>query len=267
MIVRSKPCPFCVTTWLATAAFLLLLTPAAIAPLRAENAQQATLSEAGKSDNAKPVAVAAENANGRMTPCRRRLGQAKQYQAQRRASPKRRSRRSSRSQVRQAIFSAACRAWRPRAPPRALGSLPHVARKLAAGEPVVIIAFGSSSTAGYGTSSPEFTYPNRLSAQLHRKYPGADITVINRGRGGEDAPEMMKRLQTEVLDAKPDMVIWQVGTNAILPQPRSRCDRADGAGWRRPYSGRRRRSRAGRSAIFSSRSPSIRKARARWSGF
>jgi hypothetical protein len=27
---------------------------------------------------------------------------------------------------------------------------------------------------------------------------------------------MMKRLQSEVIDAKPDMVIWQVGTNAVL---------------------------------------------------
>jgi lysophospholipase L1-like esterase len=95
-------------------------------------------------------------------------------------------------------------------------ALPHVVHKLAAGEPVVIVAFGSSSTQGYGTSAPEFTYPNRLAAQLHRKYPTADITVINRGRGGETAVEMMKRLQAEVTDMKPDLVIWQVGTNAVL---------------------------------------------------
>ena len=27
---------------------------------------------------------------------------------------------------------------------------------------------------------------------------------------------MMKRLQAEVIDMKPDLVIWQVGTNAVL---------------------------------------------------
>jgi lysophospholipase L1-like esterase len=97
-----------------------------------------------------------------------------------------------------------------------MGSLPRVAGKLAAGEPVKIIAFGSSSTAGYGASSPEFNYPNRLAVQLHRQYPTADITVINRGQGGEDAVEMMKRLQTSVIDMHPDLVIWQVGTNAVL---------------------------------------------------
>jgi lysophospholipase L1-like esterase len=94
--------------------------------------------------------------------------------------------------------------------------LPHVAAKLAANKPVLIIAFGSSSTEGYGATSPEFNYPNRLAAQLHRRFPRTHITVLNRGKGGEDAPEMMKRLQAEVIAAKPDMVIWQVGTNAVL---------------------------------------------------
>ena len=104
----------------------------------------------------------------------------------------------------------------PKGGSKSMGSLPHVAGKLAAGQPVTIVAFGSSSTQGYGSTSPEFNYPNRLAAQLHRQYPGADITVLNHGVGGEDAPEMMKRLQTSVLDAKPDLVIWQVGTNAVL---------------------------------------------------
>jgi lysophospholipase L1-like esterase len=104
----------------------------------------------------------------------------------------------------------------PKGGSKSMGSLPRVATKLAAGQPVVIIAFGSSSTAGFGATSPEFNYPNRLAAQLHRQYPTADITVINRGQGGEDAPEMMKRLQTSVIDMHPDLVIWQVGTNAVL---------------------------------------------------
>lgn len=95
-------------------------------------------------------------------------------------------------------------------------SLPHVARKIAAGEHVSIIAFGSSSTASYGASSPAFQYPNRLADQLRRRYPNADITVMNQGIGGEDTPEMMKRLKTSVIDQKPDLVIWQLGTNTII---------------------------------------------------
>jgi lysophospholipase L1-like esterase len=105
---------------------------------------------------------------------------------------------------------------KPKGGMQAMGTLPHVASKLAAGKPVVIVAFGSSSTEGFGSTSPEYTYPNRLAAQLHRTYPKADITVLNRGRGGEDTPEMMGRLQNEVLSAHPDLVIWQAGTNAVL---------------------------------------------------
>jgi lysophospholipase L1-like esterase len=104
----------------------------------------------------------------------------------------------------------------PKGGAQPLGSLPHVAKKLVDGDPVVIIAFGSSSTAGTGASAPEFTYPSRLAAQLKRHYPTANITVVNAGIGGEDAPEMMKRLQAAVIDQHPDLVIWQVGTNAVL---------------------------------------------------
>ena len=104
----------------------------------------------------------------------------------------------------------------PKGASRSMGSLPRVASKLVAGEPVVIVAFGSSSTAGFGATTPEFNYPNRLAAQLRRQYPTAYISVVNAGKGGEDAPEMMKRLQTSVIDLHPDLVIWQVGTNAVL---------------------------------------------------
>ena len=104
----------------------------------------------------------------------------------------------------------------PKGGAQTVGSLPHVANRLIAAQPVLIVAFGSSSTAGTGASAPEFTYPNRLAAQLKRQYPTADITVVNAGVGGEDAPEMMKRLQNAVIDRKPDLVIWQVGTNAVL---------------------------------------------------
>jgi lysophospholipase L1-like esterase len=104
----------------------------------------------------------------------------------------------------------------PKGVAKTVRALPRIARKLAERKPVTILAFGSSSTEGYGSTAPEFTYPNRLAAQLKRKYPTADIKVLNRGKGGEDAPEMLHRLKRAVIDEKPDLVIWQVGTNAIL---------------------------------------------------
>ena len=204
--------PFCRMRSLAMPAIaaLVLLMPGQVLPALAQGAQagqQATLSDRAdraKSDTVKPQATGGNVAA--VDP----------------ANPQQKSLTSKAiEKVKEVAKSASDIFSRvPCLPPkggaRKMGSLPHVASKLASGEPVVIIAFGSSSTSGYGTTSPEFTYPNRLAAQLHRQYPSADITVVNRGQGGEDAPEMMKRLQTAVLDMHPDLVIWQVGTNAVL---------------------------------------------------
>jgi lysophospholipase L1-like esterase len=209
--------PFCVFA-------IALLTSAAAVSASADNAQHAALFDGTKVD-AKPAAPVAEKSAQAAPADDAGAPSASQAQPQNQAPPTSLTEKSltdrAIDKVRQVAKTASDIFSRvpclpPKGAPRTVGSLPRVAHKLAAGEPVVIIAFGSSSTQGYGASSPEFTYPSRLAAQLKRKYPTADITVINRGHGGDDAPEMMKRLQTEVIDAHPDMVIWQVGTNAIL---------------------------------------------------
>ena len=40
--------------------------------------------------------------------------------------------------------------------------------------------------------------------------------MINRGVGGEEAREMLARFGEGVIAQKPDLVIWQVGTNSVL---------------------------------------------------
>jgi lysophospholipase L1-like esterase len=197
--------PFCLTASLAAPAMaaLLVLTPAS-----SSRAQQAAQATAAPQQSANPAPAAPSQTTVAATSPEQRGITARAI-----------------DKVKQVAKSAGDIFSRvPCLPPKdaskggakAMGSLPHVAAKLVAGKPVVIVAFGSSSTAGFGASSPEFNYPNRLAAQLRRHYPTADITVVNAGVGGEDAPEMMKRLQTQVIDVHPDMVIWQVGTNAVL---------------------------------------------------
>src|SRR5260370_46582 len=44
----------------------------------------------------------------------------------------------------------------------------------------------------------------------------ADLTVVSRGRGAKDGREVMKGVGVGVLDMKPDLVIGQVGTTAVL---------------------------------------------------
>jgi lysophospholipase L1-like esterase len=94
--------------------------------------------------------------------------------------------------------------------------LPRLAARLRAGEPVTIVAVGSSSTAGAGASSPAASYPSRLAAELAALFPESSIRVVNRGVNGEEAPQMIARFDSEVISEKPDLVLWQVGTNALL---------------------------------------------------
>ena len=212
--------PFCPTSSLAIAALasFALLTPASMLPARAEAAQpgqQATLSDEARADGNKATMAQTGGAAGgniaAVEPGKADVANPSQKSITTKAIEKVKEVAKSASDI---FNRVPC--LPPKGGARKLGSLPHVASKLAAGEPVVIIAFGSSSTQGFGSTSPDFNYPNRLAAQLRRQYPTADITVVNAGKGGEDAPEMMKRLQTAVLDRYPDMVIWQVGTNAVL---------------------------------------------------
>jgi acyl-CoA thioesterase-1 len=94
--------------------------------------------------------------------------------------------------------------------------LKRVAERLSRNEQITVLAIGSSSTEGYGASGAEFTYPSRLAVELKTLLPKADIRVLNRGVGGEDAREMLARMDRELTETNPDLVLWQVGTNALL---------------------------------------------------
>lgn len=92
----------------------------------------------------------------------------------------------------------------------------HTMRRLADGKPLTIVAIGSSSTAGAGASSPDATYPSRLAVELRTRFPGREITVLNRGVNGEETTNMRARFATDVLAAQPQLVLWQIGTNSVL---------------------------------------------------
>lgn len=94
--------------------------------------------------------------------------------------------------------------------------LPLTTAHLGDGKPLVIVAIGSSSTAGAGTSHPGASYPARLRDELVRRFPDAPITVVNRGVGGETARRMIARFESDVIALKPHLVIWQTGTNSAL---------------------------------------------------
>ena len=94
---------------------------------------------------------------------------------------------------------------------------PHFFKALHGKGPVRIVAMGSSSTAGRADVVP---YPARLEMylrwQYQERFPDLRIDVLNRGKGGEEAPEELKRFKADIFGEKPSLVIWQVGTNAVF---------------------------------------------------
>jgi acyl-CoA thioesterase I len=94
--------------------------------------------------------------------------------------------------------------------------LAHTARVLASGKPLKIVALGSSSTYGAGASTSAASYPSRLADELARRFPGHEIAILNRGVNGNEAADMLARLDTAVTAEKPDLILWQVGTNSVL---------------------------------------------------
>jgi acyl-CoA thioesterase I len=92
----------------------------------------------------------------------------------------------------------------------------RTATRIQTGKPLTIVAMGSSSTKGVGASTPESSYPSRLEQELKYRFPNIEIRVINHGVGGQDVPEELARIDRDIVAEHPDLVIWQVGTNAVL---------------------------------------------------
>ena len=86
------------------------------------------------------------------------------------------------------------------------------ARPALASEPITIVAFGDSLTAGYGLAAAD-SFPAKLEAALRER--GHDVTVINAGVSGDTVEEGLARLDWSVPDTA-DAVIVELGANNAL---------------------------------------------------
>ncbi len=78
------------------------------------------------------------------------------------------------------------------------------------------VAFGDSITLGKGDSNyprKPSGYPIRLERLLRVEYP--DIIVVNRGVGGEETPEGVRRIRYMLAEDQPDYVLLMEGVNNI----------------------------------------------------
>jgi len=111
-------------------------------------------------------------------------------------------------------LSSECRVKSPAFEGRS--ALRAVRRAILEKRPVRVVALGSSSTVGIGASSPLASYPIRLEDDLEGVIDGLQVEMFTRGQAGEVAQDAADRLKVEVAELKPDLVVWQVGTNDAL---------------------------------------------------
>jgi acyl-CoA thioesterase-1 len=81
-----------------------------------------------------------------------------------------------------------------------------------AAEPVRILAFGDSLTAGYGLAEQD-TLPTRLANALNKM--GRPVTMINGGVSGDTTADGVTRLDWALAD-KPQIMILALGANDML---------------------------------------------------
>ncbi len=82
-----------------------------------------------------------------------------------------------------------------------------------------IVFFGDSIT----ESNRNILDPNDLgvgyvkiaAGKLRLLYPDTEFTILNRGVGGDRTQELLARVQTDVVDEHPDVVVLAIGVNDV----------------------------------------------------
>lgn len=91
--------------------------------------------------------------------------------------------------------------------------LPRTWTLLKAGQPLKVVAFGDSITAGGDATRPELIYWQQWLTGLRARYPKSQITGVNGATGGDTTVQGLARLEQKVLVEQPDLVLIAFGMN------------------------------------------------------
>jgi lysophospholipase L1-like esterase len=110
--------------------------------------------------------------------------------------------------------------------PAASRLLPRTWAKLQRGEPLHILAWGDSVTAGGEASSVEKRYQNRFLALLQQAFPRAKLRLTTAGWGGRSSDSFLKEppgaefnFERAVIEPRPDLIVMEFVNDAwMTPQ-------------------------------------------------
>lgn len=89
--------------------------------------------------------------------------------------------------------------------------LPQSAAAVATRKRLAILALGGAVTTGKTANGEAYTYPARLQARLRAALPGIEVSVTSRAAVHRSALEMLQRLDGDLADTHPDLVVWAAG--------------------------------------------------------
>ena len=93
--------------------------------------------------------------------------------------------------------------------------LPATATGITTGR-LSILAVGTASVTGAGTSSPAAAWPARLEALLRERRPDLQLRFEVRGARGSTATDQWRQIEEAMRAGPVDLVIWQAGTTEAL---------------------------------------------------
>jgi lysophospholipase L1-like esterase len=94
--------------------------------------------------------------------------------------------------------------------------------KLRRGEPVTVVTWGDSVTAGGDASTPDKAFAPLFCTRLGERFPKSKVTHVNAGIGGSSTLGRLAAIQAEVLAHKPDLVTIEFINDMGLPEERVR---------------------------------------------
>jgi len=95
-----------------------------------------------------------------------------------------------------------------------------VLAKARRGEPICIAAIGGSITAGgNNTKDPKRRYVYQMTKWFESTFPQSKVRFVNAGIGGTSSNYGAVRVQQDVLDQKPDLVVVEYAVNDGVPSP------------------------------------------------
>ena len=94
-----------------------------------------------------------------------------------------------------------------------------VVKRLAAGESTKIVCFGDSITGAYYHTGGERAWCDMLGLAIQRVYPQARLEMINAGISGHTTVNGLARMEKDVLEKQPHLVVVMFGMNDVARLP------------------------------------------------